>query len=381
MIRIIEFLIALALVATLFVVIGLFLPSERYVTETIETNRKMTIVYDTVNSLRRFKDWNPLVLRDPAVKLTLSGQPAGVGARLDYRSSEPTLGQGSWEITDSEENRSVTIAVTDAARGTDKVMTFRLEHSGKNDRNVKITQEYRVNYGFNLLGRYAGLYVGRSVGDEMKIGLSRMANMLTAIPNVDYRAPESTLSDLQLVDVPAENLLLINAGSVERTNESIQQSIKNNQEWIKRVMEANKLEASGPIRIITTDFSPEYYIFDLAQPVRRKSASTPQTAASEEEVSSEEDTVDEGELEIKIPNDNPVTYVRTEPKRSARAAYIGHMAGLDMARNAVRAWATTQGEELIERPYEIWKGGVDAAFTQEGQYEVYWAIKSLSGEK
>jgi len=375
MIRIIEFLIALALVAVLFVVIGLFLPSERHVTESIETNRKMTIVYDTVNSLRRFKDWNPLLLRDPSVELTLSGPPSGVGARLDYRSSEPTLGQGSWEITRSdEENRSVTIALSDPARGTDKLITFRLEHSGKNDRNVKITQDYHVKYGFNLLGRYAGLYVNRSVGDEMKIGLSRIANLLTAIPNVDYRAADSTLTDLQLVDIPAENLLLVNAGSVERTNEGIEQSIKNNQEWIKRVMEANKLEAAGPVRIITTDFNTNYYVFEVAQPVRRISAIPARPAGSEEEAEAEE-WVDEGELEIKIPNDNPVSYVRTEPRRSARAAYSGHMAGLDLARNAVRAWATTQGEEMIERPYESWTGGVEAAFTQEGEYEVFWAIK------
>ncbi|PAL05086.1 polyketide cyclase, partial [Staphylococcus hominis] len=63
MTRIIEFLIALGIVAGLFVIIGVVLPGERHITESIETNRKMTIVYDTVNSLRRFKDWNPLVLR------------------------------------------------------------------------------------------------------------------------------------------------------------------------------------------------------------------------------------------------------------------------------------------------------------------------------
>jgi len=375
MIRIIEFLIALALVAALFVVIGLFLPSERHVTESIETNRKMTIVYDTVNSLRRFKDWNPLLLRDPSVELTLSGPPSGVGARLDYRSSEPTLGQGSWEITQSnEENRSITIALNDPARGTDKRITFSLEHSGKNDRNVKITQDYHVKYGFNLLGRYAGLYVKRSVGDEMKIGLSRIANLLTAIPNVDYRAADSTLTDLQIIDIPAENLLLVNAGSVERTNEAIEQSIKNNQEWIKRVMQANKLEAAGPIRIITTDFNANYYVFELAQPVRRSSAAAQRPGASEEQAE-EKEWVDEGELDINIPDDNPVSYVRSQPRRSARAAYSGHMAGLDLARNAVRAWATTQGEEMIERPYESWTGGVEAAFTQEGEYEVFWAIK------
>ena len=86
MTRIIEFLIALGIVAGLFVIIGVCLPGERHITESIETNRKMTIVYDTVSSLRRFKDWNPLVLRDPAVDLKLSGPASGVGATLDFTS-------------------------------------------------------------------------------------------------------------------------------------------------------------------------------------------------------------------------------------------------------------------------------------------------------
>ena len=101
MTRIIEFLIALGIVAGLFVLIGVCLPGERHITESIETNRKMTIVYDTVNSLRRFKDWNPLMLRDPAVELKLTGPDAGKGARLEFDSKNDVVGKGSWEITES----------------------------------------------------------------------------------------------------------------------------------------------------------------------------------------------------------------------------------------------------------------------------------------
>lgn len=176
MTRIIEFLIALGIVAGLFVIIGVCLPGERHITESIETNRKMTIVYDTVSSLRRFKDWNPLVLRDPAVELKLSGPASGVGATLDFTSKD--LGTGSWKITEAEENKRVAIAIEDPTKGHDKVTTFTLEPTGKGGRNVKITQDYSVKYGFDLFGRYAGLYVSRQIGDDIKMGLSRMANML-----------------------------------------------------------------------------------------------------------------------------------------------------------------------------------------------------------
>lgn len=357
MTRIIEFLIALGIVAGLFVIIGVCLPGERHITESIETNRKMTIVYDTVSSLRRFKDWNPLVLRDPAVELKLSGPVSGTGATLDFTSKD--LGTGSWKITDAEENKRVAIAIEDATKGHDKVTTFTLEPTGKGGRNVKITQDYSVKYGFDLFGRYAGLYVSRQIGDDIKMGLSRMANMLASVPNVDYRTPEAPLTDLAIVDVPAEDLLVVNAGNVDRGQDSITKSIKDNQEWIKRVMEANGLEAAGPFRIITTDFGAEKYAFDIAQPVKKKGAEGATAEA----------------LTVKIDGGAPVKYVHVAPHRSAHAAYTGHMAGLDVARSGLRAWAVTSGNEVIDRPYETWKDGLDKSFTPEATYDIYWAVK------
>jgi len=379
MTRIIEFLIALGIVAGLFVIIGVCLPGERHISESIETNRKMTIVYDTVNSLRRFKDWNPLVLRDPAAELKLSGPEAGVGARLEYTSSNETLGKGSWEIKESEENKRVRIAIEDPSRGHDKVTTFTLEPAGKNDRNVKITQDYSVKYGMDLFGRYAGLYVSRHIGDDVKLGLSRMANMLATVPNVDYRAPEAPLTDLKIVEVPAEDLLVINAGNIDRSNETIRKSIEDNQEWIKRAMDANGLEAAGPVRIVTTDFAADKYAFDVAQPVRKKSGAAAAAGKKDGEAAKADESAQvasaDGKLEVKIPSGNPVTYVHVPAHRSAFASYTGHMAGLDVARNALRAWAATSGNEVIDRPYESWKGGVDKAFTTDGTYDVYWSVK------
>ena len=91
MTRLIEFLIALGIVAVLALVVGLVLPSHRHISESVETNRKMTIAYDTVNNLRRFKDWNPLVLRDPKIQLNVTGAESGVGARLERRAMLESL--------------------------------------------------------------------------------------------------------------------------------------------------------------------------------------------------------------------------------------------------------------------------------------------------
>ena len=373
MTRIIEFLIALGIVAGLFVIIGVVLPGERQVSESVETNRKMTIVYDTVSSLRRFKDWNPLLLRDPAAKLEFSGPAAGVGATLDYTSA---VGDGTWKITEAEENKRVAIAIEDDTKGHDKATTFTLEPTGKGGRNVKITQDYSVKYGFDLFGRYAGLYVSRHIGDDLKLGLSRMANMLATVPNVDYRQAEAPLADLAVIDVPVEDLLVVTAGNVDRGEAAITKSIKDNREWIQRVMDANNLESAGPFRIITTDFGAEKYAFDIAQPVKKKAAAASAPAAGATAPAAADAAAPAaGELSVKIDGEAPVKYVHVAPHRSAHATYVGHMAGLDIARNALRAWAVTAGNEVTDRPYESWNGGLEKSFTQEGTYDIYWAVK------
>ena len=354
MTRLLEILISLAIVAGLFLVVALVLPSSRHLVEKVETNRKLTIAFDSLNSLRRFKDWNPLVLRDPRVQMTLSGPDSGVGARLDYVSKEEGLGKGSWEITESVSREKVSFKIDNEERGTNKRTSFSFKPTGRNNRNVEITQSYDVDYGWNLLGRYAGMYVSRHIGDDMKLGLSRIVGMLAAVPNVDYAVSGSKMTGLKVADRPVEDLLFVNAGNVERGNSQIQASITANAEWLKRVMDANGLEAVGPLRIISTELGRETYNFDVAQAVRKKDGSA----------------VGKPSLQ------GPVQHVQNPAAKVATAAYTGYMAELDNVRNALRAWALTNGHEVVDRPYESYKAGVAEAFTEYGQFDVYWTLKT-----
>ena len=357
MTRLIELLISLAIVAVLFVTVGLFLPDSRHLQHSVETNRKMTIVFDTLNSLRRFPDWNPLVLKDPAMQLKLSGPEEGVGARLDYLSKERGLRDGSWEIVKSEPGKRVEYALTDIEPGNNKRTAFVLKRTGKGGRNIEINQTYDVDYGWNLIGRYAGMYVSSNVGEDMKMGLNRLTNMLATVPNYDYAelSKDDPSKAPKLVDRPAENLLVVTA-VVPRDNAKVQAQMQSNIEWIKKVMAANDLEATGPVRIITNEFGAETYSFDVAQPVRKVGATGAATA-----------------LDVKV--EGPVTVVFSEPAKVAVVPFKGHMANLPRMRDAVRGWALTRGYETVERPYETWKVGIPAGFTDEGEYDVYWAVK------
>jgi hypothetical protein len=383
MTRLIEILISLAIVAVLFLAVGVVLPSSRHISESVETNRKLTIVYDTLNSFKRFKAWNVLALRDPRMEIKLSGPEAGVGARLDYVSNEKSLGvgSGSWEITASEPKKRIAFAIENNERGSNKRSEFILKPTGRSGRNVEITQTYDVDYGWNLIGRYGGLYVSRHVGDGMQLSLTRLSNMLASVPNVDYAVKGSKLAGLAVIERPAEHLLVVSAGSIERNNEKIKASMKGNMEWIKRTMDASGLVATGPMRIVSTELGSDTYTFDIVQPVRKGGgASADDSDADAEDAEDSEATAapaplatDETPLNVKL--QGPVTYVQTKATRTATGSYTGFMAELDNVRNAVRAWALTQGYEVVDRPYEVYKNGIDAAFTENGQYQVYWILK------
>src|SRR5690606_37897062 len=186
MTRIIEFLISLAIVAVLFIVVGFLLPSQRHVEHSVETNRNMSIVFDTISSFNRFTDWNVLPLREPNMDIRISDPASGVGARLDYTSEEEGLGQGSWEIVDVVPGKSVSFAITDEAHGETQPTPCPLTTAGRTTRSGRLTQTDDGDYGMNLLGRYSGMYVRSGVGEGMKMSLQGRANVLAAVPNYDY---------------------------------------------------------------------------------------------------------------------------------------------------------------------------------------------------
>jgi hypothetical protein len=389
MTRLLEILISLAIVAALFLIVGVILPSSRHLSEDIETNRKMTIVYDTLNTPRRLKDWNTIAFRDPNMQWEFSGPESGVGARADYASDVPQIGRGSWEITASEPGQRVEYAITNPERGHDKRTAFLLKPTGRNNRNVKITQTYDVDYGWNLMGRYAGLYVDRSVGDDITFGLNKLTNMLAGVPNYDYATldRQNPAHAPRMVELPAQNLLFVSV-TVPRDNERIEQTIQNNLQWIRKVIDANGLEQAGPLRIVTTEFGTENYAFDTAMPVRKKGTGP---AAAADEADAADEAEGDGEAEataspapaaapteaapVTPKLEGPVEFVRTEPGRFAVAGYTGHMAGLPRVRDALRAWALTRGYETTGRPFETWKNGATQAFTEEGEFDVYWTLK------
>ena len=355
MTRFLEFIVSLLIVVVIFVVIGLFLPSKRFYTYSIETNRPMSTVNDLFNGFSRFRDWNPLLRYDKHAKSELSGPPMGVGAAFNYQSKDKIIGNGKWEIVESIPGEKIKYKLTNDARGHDKSMTVRFARTGQRNQNVKITQEYRVNYGWDIAGRYAGLYVNRNVGDDIKRGLDRFSALLATVPKFDYSQHPGGFS---IVDVASVDILTVSTTS-PRNNDAIAQAMNNQFAWIKKVMDANGLVANGPLRIVTNEFTSDAYAFDVVQPVRR--ADAPEGAPAGEKMS------------LKL--EGPVSYDQVLARKAAFTTYTGPAPGLPRVRDLLRAWALTHGSETADRPYEEYIGGVATMTAEDAQFKVYWPLK------
>jgi hypothetical protein len=392
MTRVIEFVIALLIVIALFVVIGLTLPSKRSFSYSTETNRPMTTVNDLVNGFARFKDWNPLLRHDPRVRLTREGPAMGVGSIIKYDSNDRVVGKGSWEIVESVPGEMVKYKLDNNARGDNKSMTIRLERTGQRNQNVKITQEYRVDYGWDLIGRYAGLYASRNVGDDIKRGLDRLTSLLATVPKFDYSLHPH---EFHFTDLPAQNVLLVTTAA-NRNNDEIALAMTNQVAWIKKVMAANGLVAAGPLRIVTNEFTTATYGFDVVQPVRKAGvgekvpsadeaaatdtpaaegdAATADTAAAD--AAAAEPVVDTGPIEaLTVKLEGPVQYEQQPARRLATTEFTGPAPGLPRVRDQLRAWAMTHGADVTDRPFEEYLDPIADMLGEDARFKVYWPIK------
>ncbi len=354
--RIKEVLISLGIVFTMFLVVGLILPSSRHMSAEMETNRKRTIVFDALNGFARWKDWNPIAQRSPSVQTKLSGPSTGKGAKLDYMSLNGRDGVGSWTITDSVPLKSVSVDVDNSDKGYNKRMKFTLSSAGRMKRNTKVVQSYDVDYGFNLIGRYAGLYVSATVGEDLKSGMRKFNDMLALIPNFDYTdletgdpatAPKfSQLGEKNIISVSVE---------VARAEEPLKNAMKDAQSTLVATMNANGLVADGPLQIVTTNFGQATYAFDVAQPVKKAGTT--------------------GKIDIRTDNRVKSEYIPAGP--AVQVAAVGTYNDLPKYRNALTQWATAKGATPVGRAFESWFSGVEGSFLPTGNYTVYQRVKAL----
>lgn len=260
MTRILEFIVAAIMVFALAVIIGVALPSSGHIERSVEISHNTRHVADMLSNFRRFPEWGAIRMLDTQAKFTLEGPTYGPGAKISWTSAKPNPGDGAFEITSKEGDTSLGWKVTNPSRGENKRYTITLEPQ-RNGRITKVIWAYDVDYGWDLLARYSGLYINGDPATQIQLNLASLQQQMAAIPNVDY-----TQTEIFVADVPAQPQLVV-ATTAPRSLDDVAVATDKAMEEIAAVMKKQNLTAAGPRHITTVEWGDENYVFDVGQPV------------------------------------------------------------------------------------------------------------------
>ncbi|HEY2396112.1 MAG TPA: hypothetical protein VGH81_09080 [Rudaea sp.] len=260
MIRLLEVIVALIIVAILAVLFGVVLPDHRHIERSTEVSSPVRQIYDVIDGFRPYPSWTALRSYDPRVQLNLIGPDQGNGASVNWVSGDPRLESGSYTVADSQQDTSVTWNIVNNWRGENKKYTLNIKPK-TNGKTVTITMGYDVDYGWDLMGRYAGMYLEGDPATQIQIHLTRLQDMLATFPNVDYKDTQ-----IDVKDVEAKPILFVST-TAKRTLDEVADATDKAVTAIQAVVKKDKVNVTGPRMTITTNWGDENYDFDVALPV------------------------------------------------------------------------------------------------------------------
>lgn len=154
----------------LLLVISFFLPSKVTVSRSALINAPVPIVFKQVNMLQNWEKWSPWHKIDPAMLLSYEGPDEGKGARYNWFSKHPQVGNGALTITDSSPFKRI---------------DTRMEFEGQNDgigyylfeetpKGTKVIWVMEADLGSNPVGKYFGLMIDGMIGPDFEQGLENL---------------------------------------------------------------------------------------------------------------------------------------------------------------------------------------------------------------
>jgi uncharacterized protein YndB with AHSA1/START domain len=382
MTRVLELLVSLVIVFALVLIVGVLLPAHGHIERHVEVSSPLRQIFDSVDTFRRFPEWSALRRFDPQTRMTLEGPESGQGARVKWSSTVQQVGDGSLEIASSEQDSKVTMTLDNAWSGENKAYTITLVPA-QNGKTVTINWAYDADYGWNLVWRYAGLYINGDPATQIQLNLSNIAAMLASFPNVDYKDVK-----IDVTDVTARPVLLV-ATKAKRSLEEVAYATDDAMKLIEAAMKKTGLTAAGPRMTITTNWGEEDYVFSVAQPVESTTftmdkqqytietpAPKPSSTGDEEETTTFKpgDKDNEGMLVI----DDKVRAALWYQGKSLVTEYTGSPAQLPLLRLMEKAYAETHGYPYAEmgegRFWDELTSAPDAAEDQQS-FKVYLPIQ------
>ncbi|MBK8284172.1 MAG: SRPBCC family protein [Ahniella sp.] len=235
-----------------------FLSDKAHAERSIVIDRPPSVVFALLNSFQRFNEWSPWADLDPKTQYEYSGTERGVGAKMAWTSTDPSVGSGKQEITASKPNERVETLLDFGDQGKANAY-FQLTPEGKGT---------RVAWGFNSdlngpIERLFGLIIPGMIGGDYEKGLAKLKPLAESLPNVDLTGVEAELTTE--VATPAY-AVAAEAGVDEASSTEVLTAAYGE---IMAFMAANQINQSGPVFTRILSHADGKWRFEASIPVDR----------------------------------------------------------------------------------------------------------------
>ncbi|MGV6852601.1 MAG: SRPBCC family protein [bacterium] len=251
-------LIAVIILIVITVAIGFFLPSRIHVERSIIIDAPKVFIFNRLNGFKSFNQWSPWAKIDPNTQYTFSGPDYGVGARMEWTSNNPNVGNGSQEVLVSEPNKHLEMALDFGPEGQANSSWDLTDEKGM----VKATWGLDIDFGHSIIGRYMGLMMDGLIGKDYEKGLKSLKQNIEALPHLDF----STL-DAEITQTQSITTLSIRKTSAT-DDKAIAEELKNAYSELMQFMSDQRITLTGPPMAITHEWNEgKSWVFDAAIPV------------------------------------------------------------------------------------------------------------------
>jgi len=272
-VRVLEFLMACAIVIGIGVLAAVIMPGSGHIERSLVVGKDMRQVYDVLANFRRLPEFSVLNSYDAHVKYNWSGKAFGPGAEVSWTSSDPRVGSGSLTIDSATPDFNKVDGTAKSAKivwdldngwkGYDKTFTLDLERQGSRNQLTNITWSYDVKYGWNLVNRFANLYIHGDPDSFIEFGLNSLQNVLASVPNVSYGDLIPYIRQTEQTPVLLVPASIQRKDGIEGLADTVNKAVAQIQATAKKL----GVNVTGPRIIFTTNYGDTAYTFDVAMPI------------------------------------------------------------------------------------------------------------------
>ncbi|GAB3793238.1 SRPBCC family protein [Dyella agri] len=264
---------ALVIVAAIGVLAAVIMPGTGHIERSMVIGKDMRQVYDVLDNFHRLPEFSVLNSYDAHIKYNYSGKAFGPGAEVSWTSSDVRAGNGSLtvdsatpdfnKVDGTAKTAQIVWDLENGWKGYDKTFTFALERQGSRNQLTNVTWSYDVKYGWNLVNRFANLYIHGDPDSFIEFGLNNLQNVLASVPNVDYK---DLIPYIRQTD-PTPVLLVPVTIQLKDGNDAYTGSVSKAISQIQATAKKLGVNVTGPRIVFTTNYGDTTYTYDVAMPI------------------------------------------------------------------------------------------------------------------